>query len=81
MSSESSRREHSMFLTCLTCFTSTILGTNGLNSDDVPLSNKQTNVGAVPTVFRDHGVVNIIFIILYVPLLSILLLLYCHYCH
>jgi len=25
------------------CSTSTILGTNGLNSADVPLSNKQTN--------------------------------------
>jgi len=28
---------------CLICSTSTILGTNGLNSADVPLSNKQTN--------------------------------------
>jgi len=27
------------------CSTSTILGTNGLNSADVPLSNKQTNLG------------------------------------
>jgi len=31
------------FLTCLVCSTSTILGTIGLNSGDVPLSNKQTN--------------------------------------
>jgi len=31
------------FLTYLICSTSTILGTNGLNSADVPLSYKQTN--------------------------------------
>jgi len=31
------------FLTYLICSTSTILGTNGPNSADVPLSNKQTN--------------------------------------
>jgi len=31
------------FLKCLICSTSTILGTNGLNSADVPFSNIQTN--------------------------------------
>jgi len=31
------------FLTYLICSTSTILGTNGLHTADVPLSNKQTN--------------------------------------
>jgi len=30
------------FLTCLICFSSTFLGTNSLNSADVPLNNKHT---------------------------------------
>jgi len=32
------------FLMCLICFISTNLGTNSLNSVDVPLSNKQKNL-------------------------------------
>jgi len=35
---------YKLFLTCLICSISTILVTNSLNSVDVPLSNKQTNV-------------------------------------
>jgi len=38
--------------TCLICSTSTILSTNGLNSADVPLSNKQTK----QTGPQKHGV-------------------------
>jgi len=33
------------------CFISTILGTNGLNSADVPLSNKQTNKLIIGVLF------------------------------
>jgi len=36
-----------IFFTYLLCSTSTVLGTNGLNNADVPLSNKQTNIPAM----------------------------------
>jgi len=40
------------FLTCLICSTSAILGTNGLNSADVPLSNKQTKLSSGDGIFE-----------------------------
>jgi len=53
-----------MLLTCFICSTSAILGTNVLNSADVPLSNKQTNKQTLTISTLPRGSCLVMFILL-----------------